>query len=300
MSNRRLFLKQSTLLSSGLLLPVDKFVHPQNMLLKTIPSTGEKIPAIGLGSWLTFDVGTNEVGSVAKVIKAFYDGGGRVIDSSPMYGRSESAIGTAADQLGLTSKLWFDTKVWTTGESRGKEQIEQSHQLFKTWPKLYLVHNLQDIHTHYKTLQALKQEGKIKYIGFTHYLNSSHRDMADYIKSLKPDFIQINLSIRNTAAEDFLIPLAADLGVAVIINRPFETGALFNAVGNNPLPSWAKEYSINSWAAYFLKYIVSHPGVTCVIPATSKENHVKENMEAGYGNLPDRKRMVEYFLKISK
>jgi diketogulonate reductase-like aldo/keto reductase len=234
------------------------------------------------------------------VVKAFYEKGGRLIDSSPMYGRSEQAIGAAAAQLGITEKLWLATKVWTTGEERGKQQMENSRALFRTWPKLLQVHNLQDLKTHLRTLKALKAEGKIKYLGFTHYVNGMHREMAGLVRAEKPDFIQINLSIRNTAAEDYLIPAAADHGVAVIINRPFETGALFDAIGGAPLPSWAMDYQIKSWAAYFLKFIISNPVITCTIPATSKENHVRENMEAGFGLLPDqagRKRMREYFMK---
>jgi diketogulonate reductase-like aldo/keto reductase len=273
---------------------IRKIVH------RTIPSTGEQIPAIGLGSWLTFDVGSSpsEIQPVKAVIKSFYDAGGRLIDSSPMYGRSELAIGQASSELGLTDKLWLITKVWTTGENPGKSQIENSKTLFKTWPKLFQVHNLQDMKTHLKTLRTLKAEGKIKYIGLTHYLNSAHDQLASLIKSEKPDFIQVNLSIRNTAAEDYLIPLAADQGVAVIINRPLETGALFNVVGQTPLPSWAGEFGIKTWAVYFLKYLVSNKNITCVIPATRREDHVKENMEAGMGEMVDengRLRMKKYF-----
>jgi len=301
-AGRRTFLKQTALATVGTLVSVDINNHSDagNILLRTIPSTGEKIPAIGLGSWLTFDVGSSpaQIKPVRSVIKSFYEAGGRLIDSSPMYGRSEQAIGQAAAELGLTDKLWLITKVWTTGENQGKAQIENSKFQFKTWPKLLQVHNLQDVKTHLKTLRAMKVEGKIKYIGLTHYLNSAHQDLASLIKSENPDFIQVNLSIRNTTAEDYLIPLATDHGVAVIINRPLETGALFSAVGRAPLPPWANEYGINTWAAYFLKYLVSNKNITCVIPATSKENHVKENMEAGIGEMPDRQgreRMVGYF-----
>ncbi|MDZ4809866.1 MAG: aldo/keto reductase [Bacteroidota bacterium] len=236
------------------LYPLISITSLNTILLRTIPSTGEKIPAIGLGSWLTFDVGSSpaQIQPVKAVIKSFYEAGGRLVDSSPMYGRSEQAIGQAATELGLTEKLWMITKVWTTGENQGKTQIENSKNLFKTWPKLLQVHNLQDVKTHLRTLRVLKEEGKIKYIGLTHYLNSAHDEMASLIKTEKPDFIQINLSIRNTAAEDYLIPFAADQGVAVIINRPLETGALFHAIGNAPLPSWAPDYNLKSWAAYFL------------------------------------------------
>ena len=300
--NRRSFIKQSALAATACLVPME--IKTKNQISKishrTIPSTGEQIPAIGLGSWLTFDVGSSpsEIQPVKSVIKSFYEAGGRLIDSSPMYGRSEQAIGQAASELGLTDKLWMITKVWTSGENQGKSQIENSKTLFKTWPKLLQVHNLQDMKTHLKTLRALKAEGKIKYIGLTHYLNSAHDQLASLIKSEKPDFIQVNLSIRNTAAEDYLIPLAADHGVAVIINRPLETGALFNAIGNVSLPPWAEDYGIKTWAAYFLKYLVSNKNITGVIPATRRVDHVKENMEAGMGEMVDekeRERMREYF-----
>lgn len=299
---RRSFIKQSALAATACLVPMEIKIKTQisKILHRTIPSTGEQIPAVGLGSWLTFDVGSSpsEMQPVKAVIKSFYDAGGRLIDSSPMYGRSEQAIGQAAAELGLTDKLWLITKVWTTGENQGKSQIENSKTLFKTWPKLLQVHNLQDVKTHLKTLRALKEEGKIKYIGLTHYINSSHDQLASLIKSEKPDFIQVNLSIRNTAAEDYLIPLAADQGVAVIINRPFETGALFGAVGQSALPPWAKDYNIQTWSAYFLKYLVSNKNITCVIPATRRADHVLENMEAGMGEMVDekgREKMKEYF-----
>lgn len=303
--NRRSFIKHSGILVSGSVFPFQHVLMNKPLTLRKIPSTGELIPVIGLGSWLTFDVGTSssELAPVKSVIKAFYDLGGRLIDSSPMYGRSERAIGDAAAQLGITDKLWLVTKVWTTGEERGKQQIDNSRTLFKAWPKLLQVHNLQDLRTHLRTLKALKAEGKIKYIGLTHYVNSMHKEMAELVISEKPDFIQINLSIRNTAAEDYLIPAAAEHGVAVIINRPFETGALFDAIGKAPLPAWAMDYNIKTWAAFCLKFIISNTDITCTIPATSKENHVRENMEACFGLLPDqgaRKRMQEYFLKQAR
>lgn len=303
--NRRSFLAKATLYSAAGYISAKSGNMVNDLIHRTIPSTGEKLPAIGLGSWLTFDVGTSnsELTPVKSVIKSFYEAGGRLIDSSPMYGRSEQAIGESASQLGLTDKLWLATKVWTTGQERGKQQIENSRSLFKTWPMLLQVHNLQDMQSHLRTLRQLKAEGKIKYIGLTHYVNGMHREMANLVRSEKPDFVQINLSIRNTAAEDYLIPTAADHGVAVIINRPFETGALFDAIGGAPLPPWAKDYNIKTWAAYFLKFIISNPDITCTIPATSKEDHVRENMGACFGLLPDqagRKRMQEYFFIEAK
>jgi diketogulonate reductase-like aldo/keto reductase len=304
--SRKKFLQQAGLASASVLLNHAGFAMPaaENILLKKIPSTGEMIPAIGLGSWITFDIGNaeNERASLRKVLKAFVDAGGKLVDSSPMYGRSEKVIGELAHQLGITDKLWIATKVWTSGEEAGKSQIENSKNHFKKWPSLLQVHNLQDVKQHLKTLYKLKEQGHLKYIGITHYLNSHHSDLAAVIKTEKIDFVQVNVSIRNTDAEERLIPLAADKGVAVIINRPFETGALFNTVAGARLPAWAKDYGISTWAAYFLKYIISSRDITCTIPATSQELHLRQNMAALSGNIPDenaRKKMIEYYKKVA-
>ena len=258
------------------------------------------IPAIGLGSWITFDVGNseNELAPMRNVLKEFVVAGGKLVDSSPMYGRSEKVIGQLASDLNVTDKLWIATKVWTSGEAAGKTQIENSKTNFKKWPSLLQVHNLQDVKTHLKTLWSLKEEGKLKYVGITHYLNSEHGELVRLVKSEKLDFIQVNLCIRNSAVEDYLIPLAAEKGVSVIINRPFDSGALFNNINNSKLPDWSKDWGITTWAAFFLKFIISNPNVTCTIPATSQVAHLKENMAACFEPLPDaatRKKMSEYF-----
>ncbi len=271
-----------------------------SFLMRAIPSTGEKIPAIGLGSWLTFNVGDSEKERepMRNVLREFAALGGRVVDSSPMYGRSERVIGELAAELSLTDKLWFATKVWTSGEQAGKGQIDNSVDYLGKWPSVLQVHNLLDLNTHIKTLRALKEEGKLKYIGFTHYMDYAHTDVASLLRKERPDFIQINLSIRSRAAEDYLLPLAQDKGVAVIVNQPFETGGLFGYVQGKPLPSWAGEWGMTTWASFFLKYIISNSSVTCVIPATRQVAHVRENMAAGVGPLPDaktRKMMVDYF-----
>lgn len=293
--NRRRFLQQSALASSSVLssawLPN---WGNETQILRIIPSTGEKIPAIGMGTWLTFDVGQSEKASRKEV-------GGQTIDSSPMYGRSEQVLGELIGDLGLTKKIWFATKVWTTGESASKQQIQNSTQFFKTRPTLLQVHNLLDYSTQIKTLRDLKEKGEIRYIGATHYLNGNHTDLANLIKTEKLDFIQVNLSIRTREAENSLLPLAKDRGVAVIINRPFETGDLFKIIQNKPLPPWASDWGIKSWSAFFLKYIISNLAVTCTIPATRQVAHMQENMAACYGDLPDaagRKKMVEHFEKL--
>ena len=299
--SRLMFLRQSSAASLSLLIP-DFFYRMQTgkMVTRKILSSGEIIPAIGLGSWITFDVGNseNELLPMRNVLKEFVASGGKLIDSSPMYGRSEKVIGQLASNLNVTDNLWIATKVWTSGEASGKTQIENSKTLFKKWPSLIQVHNLQDVKTHLKTLRSLKEEGKLKYIGITHYLNSAHEALASLVKTEKLDFIQVNLCIRNSAAENYLIPLAADRGVSVIINRPFETGALFQSINNIKLPDWSKDWGITTWAAFFLKYIISNPNVTCTIPATSQVAHLRENMAACFEPLPDaatRKKMVDYF-----
>ena len=304
--SRLSFLIQTTAGSLSLIFPnVFKDRRSAAMITRKIPSSGELIPAIGLGSWITFNVGDseNELAPMRNVLGAFVDVGGKVIDSSPMYGRSEKVIGKLAAELNVTDKLWFATKVWTTGESSGKTQIENSREYFKKWPVLLQVHNLQDLKTHLRTLRALKEEGKLKYIGITHYLDSEHETLANVVKAEKLDFIQVNFSIRSRSAENYLLPLAAERGVGVIINKPFESGALFPAINNVSLPTWSKEWGISSWSAFFLKYIISNTNITCTIPATSQVSHLQENMAACFGPVPDeatRKKMVEYFLNNAR
>ena len=299
--SRLAFLRQSSAASLSMLVPgFFSSLQTGKMVTRKILSSGEILPAIGMGSWITFDVGDaeEELRPMQHVLKAFVDAGGKLIDSSPMYGRSEKVIGQLASNLNITNKLWIATKVWTTGERAGKTQIENSKTLFKKWPSLIQVHNLQDVKTHLQTLRSLKEEGRLKYIGITHYLNTEHDELARLVKSEKLDFIQVNFCIRNTAAEDYLIPLAAEKGVSVIINRPFETGALFRSINNIKLPNWSKDWGITTWAAFFLKYIISNPAITCTIPATSRVAHLKENMAACFEPLPDtatRKKMRDYF-----
>lgn len=300
--SRQQFMRQCGLSLAGAMLLPDLTTTPAQQIFRTIPSSGEKIPVIGLGSWITFNIGNSEKeqAPLREVLKLFIESGGKVVDSSPMYGRSEAVIGKLAAELNMTEKCWFATKVWTTGEKSGRDQIDDSIRHFRKAPKLLQVHNLLDFTTHIKTMRKLKEEGTIRYIGITHYVNSAHDEMARIIKTEKLDFIQIFLSIRNRVAENSLLSLAADNGTAVIINRPFETADLFRAIGNTPLPPFAADWGIKTWAAFFLKYIISNPHVTCVIPATSKPEHLKENVAAGFDPLPDeatRKKMIEYFIQ---
>lgn len=273
----------------------------QQIIEKAIPSTGEKIPAIGMGTWQTFDVGSSATkrSSLEEVLKLFVDMGGKLIDSSPMYGSSEEVVGDLAQKLGLHSSLFMATKVWTSGEEKGRQQMNESMDLLKVQKlDLMQVHNLVDYKTHLKTLQGWKEEGKIRYIGITHYTTSSYPDLMRVIKENKLDFVQFNYSMQTREAEKSILPLAADRGVAVIINRPFEGGNIFARAKGKELPAWAADFDCHSWGQFFLKYIISHPAVTCAIPATDKPKHLKDNMGAAYGKLPDsdtRKKMVNYF-----
>ncbi len=276
----------------------------QQIIEKSIPATGEKIPAIGMGTWQTFDAGNSAAkrASLEEVLRVFVEMGGKLIDSSPMYGSAEAVVGTLAQKLGVQEQLFMATKVWTRGQEEGHQQMQSSMELLKT-PKLDLmqVHNLVDYKVHLKTLQAWKEEGKIRYIGITHYTTSSYPDLMQVMKTHPVDFVQFNYSILTREAEQEILPFAADHGVAVLINRPYEEGALFSSVKGKSLPTWAADIDCQSWGQFFLKYIISHPAVTCAIPATEKVNHLRDNMGAGYGRMPDeatRKKMVTYFEKL--
>ena len=271
---------------------------------RTITATGESIPVIGMGSWLTFDVGRNvkRRQEMAKVLKVFHNQGGRVIDSSPMYGTSQRVISQLAMDQGILNDLWVSTKVWTTGRKNGSSQMNESLGYFQNRLMVNHVHNIRDFNTHYPALKKMKAEGKIKYVGVSHYLNSAHDNLKSIVEDHEIDFVQVNFNLDNPAASDFLIPYCLDNGVAVIINRPFQGGRLFQTIQNEVLPGWAESLGITTWASYFLKFIISHPGVTCAIPATTQVAHVKENMEAGQGYLPseaERQRMLEYYRSIT-
>ncbi len=271
------------------------------MLQRIIPSTGEAIPVIGIGSWKQFDVDDHSPGreDLKEVLAAVHEHRATLIDSSPMYGRSEQVIGDLTNEIGLAEKFFYATKVWTTGKGAGIRQINESMTKMKrTVMDLVQIHNLVDWRTHLKTLRQWKMEGRIRYIGITHYTISSHADLEQIIQREPLDFIQCNYSIVTRNAEKSLLPLAKDKGVAVLINEPLERGQLFEKVLNRSLPSWAVEYGIQNWAGFFLKYIISHPAVTCVIPATSNPAHVKDNLSGGDGIVPDetgRRKMAEFF-----
>jgi diketogulonate reductase-like aldo/keto reductase len=270
-------------------------------MAKAIPSSGEPLPVIGAGTWQTFDVGDDPAARAAlrEVLKTFVELGGRVIDSSPMYGSSESVLGDLVAELGLRDKLFMATKVWTSGREEGIRQMQTSFRRLRVEVMdLMQIHNLVDVATHTKTLKDWKQNKRVRYIGITHYTASAYADVERWLKAEPYDFLQINYSLAEREAERRLFPLCHERKIAVIANRPFAEGALFRKVKGKPLPPWAAELGITSWAQYFLKWIVSHPAVTCAIPATGKPEHMKDNITAGDGALPNaaaRKRIADYF-----
>ncbi len=257
---------------------------------RPIPSTGETLPVIGLGTWRTFDVGASaaERAPLREVLERFVALGGRVIDPSPMYGTAEQVAGDLAAGLRARDKLFLATKVWTRGRERGLAQMEQSlRRLRAERLDLLQIHNLLDWRTHLRTLREWKEAGRVRYIGVTHYTASSYDELERVLRAERLDFVQVNYSVGEPEAERRILPLAADRGVAVLVNRPFSEGDLFKRVRARPLPPWAGEIDCESWAQLMLKWIVAHPAVTCAIPATSRSEHLVDNMKAGVGRLPD-------------
>jgi diketogulonate reductase-like aldo/keto reductase len=248
------------------------------------------LPAIGLGTWQTFDVGNDSTARapLKEVLKTLVAKGGTVVDSSPMYGTSEDVTGDLSTELGLNTRLFIATKVWTTGKENGIAQMNRSFaKLQRKKIDLMQIHNLTDWQTHLATLRAWKEEGRIRYLGITHYTESAYTAIENIIKNNAVDFLQINYSMLRRTAEERLFPLAQEKNVAVIINQPFEEGELFQRVKGKALPEWAAEFDCQSWGQFFLKFILAHSAVTCVIPGTSKPHHMADNMGAAFGKLPD-------------
>ena len=280
------------------------------MLTRTIPSTGEAMPVIGVGTWQTFDIGNDTAALPARadVLKTLFDAGGRMVDSSPMYASSEANVGRALKLLStgdakIRDKVFLATKVWTSGERQGIRQMEESARLMgaagdKQMLDLMQIHNLVDWRTHMKTLRAWKEQGRFRYIGITHYTSSALDDLASVIAAEKIDFVQFAYSIDVRDAERRFLPFCADKGVATIINRPFGSGSLFSRARTRALPGFAGELGISSWAQYFLKYILGHPAVTVAIPGTGKPEHARDNVRAGLGPMPDeatRRQMSDFW-----
>jgi len=270
-----------------------------SMNTRPIPRTGEPIPVIGLGTWQTFDVGSDpeERAPLAEVLTRFFAAGGRVIDSSPMYGRAEAVTGDTLAATGAIGTPFLATKVWTRGKREGIEQMERSLERMRaTRMDLMQVHNLLDWQTHLPVLREWKQAGKVRYIGVTHYAHSAFGDLERLIRTEALDFVQLPYNLADREAEQRLLPAAADTGTAVLVMRPFAEAGLFRAVKGKPLPGWAAEIDCTSWAQLFLKFILGHPAVTCPIPATSNPKHLADNVQAGRGRLPDeamRRKMIE-------
>jgi len=269
------------------------------MITRPIPASTESLPVIGLGTWQVFDVESTpeEIGRSRRIVEALVDAGGTLIDTSPMYNRSEKVIGDVIEAGVGRRRLFLATKVWTDGKAAGEAQMRRSAELMNTEViDLMQVHNRRDLDVHMATIRDWQEAGKIRYNGVTDYRESAHDEMAEVMRRHRPQFIQINYSLGEHAADEDVLPMARDTGVAVLINRPFMSGRLFRAVRDRDLPDWADEFA-DSWAQFFLKFIVSHPAVTCVIPATSDPAHMADNLGAGSGVLPDaatRRRMIEF------
>ncbi|MCL6265761.1 aldo/keto reductase [Flagellimonas myxillae] len=302
MYNRRDTLKLSLLAGLGLsldpmfgMLESEKKIHT-----RPIPKTGEALPIVGLGTWQTFDVGSSPEKHkvLSQVLSTLHSLGGTVIDSSPMYGSSERVVGDLTRELTFHNRLFYATKVWTSVKQAGIRQMDSSlSKMGRKQMDLMQIHNLVDWKTHVKTLKEWKEQGKIRYWGITHYVDSAHASLEHIMASEQPDFVQFNYSIRSRHAEKSLFETAKKHKVATLINQPYGGGSLFRLVKGKLLPPWAKEWDINSWGQYFLKFILSNPEVSCVIPGTSKPHHMLDNMGAGLGKIPDktaRNKMAAY------
>jgi aryl-alcohol dehydrogenase-like predicted oxidoreductase len=299
--NRREF---ALLLAAAAAANPSRAAETRTMLKKKIPSSGEEVPVIGMGSSNTFDVGGSpaELDPLREVLRAFAAAGASVVDTSPMYGRSETVLGDLFAELGLRPRLWLATKVWTRGRKAGEEQIAESMRLLRTDRlELLQIHNLLDWREHLPTVRALQKDGKVRYSGITHYRADAHAELERVLTAERFDWLQVNYSLAEREAEARLLPFCRDKGIAVMANRPFADGAMFERVRGKPLPPWAAEIGCTSWAQFFLKFVVSHPAVTCVIPATAKVKHVQDNLAAGLSPMPDaaqRARMAEYWQSL--
>ena len=284
-------------------MPLAGLADERRMISRPIPSSGEPLPVIGLGTYSVFDVDSTpgQIATRREIVDLLVGAGGSVIDTSPMYNRSEKIIGDIIASGAPRDPMFIATKVWTDGRDAGIEQMALSARLMNTDViDLMQVHNLRDTAVHMRGIRELQEQGKIRYSGLTHYRASAHDALEQEMREYRPQFLQINYSLGEREADQRLLPAAKDLGVGVIINRPYQAGGLFRAVRGRDLPGWASEFAA-SWGQFFLKFIISHPAVTCVIPATSKPHHMHDNLEAGFGELPDaamRERMVAFIREL--
>jgi len=281
------------------LTPAPLFAESANMLTRPIPASGEPLPVIGLGTWQVFDVAgsAEELALRQSIVELLVEKGGRLIDSSPMYARAEKVIGDVLTASKNRDHVFLATKVWTNGKASGERQMQRSAELMKTDViDLMQVHNLRDLDVHMGTIRERQQDNLIRYSGITDYRSSELDEIEDAMRKYKPQFVQINYSLGERDADKRMLPAARDLGIAVLVNRPFVEGRLFRAVAGREVPDWASDFAA-SWGQFFLKFIVSHPAVTCAIPATSKLHHMADNLGAGFGSMPDeetRRRMAAF------
>ena len=298
--SRRDFLITSAAAGLSAALPATVAAQDTAIRTSTIPATGEAIPAVGMGTWITFNVGddTRARDQRTEVLRNFFEQGGGMIDSSPMYGSSEEVIGYGLDKLGPQEGLFSATKVWTPLGDDAEKQVSTSERLWGVKPfDLMQVHNLVSWREHLETLREMKEQGRIRYIGVTTSHGRRHAELERIMESQPIDFVQLTYNVLDRAPEQRLLPLAQERGIAVIANRPFQRGGLFNRYQEKPLPDWISEFDAVNWAQFFLKFIISHPALTCAIPATSRVDHMLENMGALHGRLPDpdmRQRMAAY------
>ena len=305
MTRRELLKAAGTALALGGLAPwATAMAGSLPALRKPVPASGEPLPVIGMGTWQTFHVGSGETerAPLRDVLRVFFDRGGTLIDSSPMYAEAEEVTGDLVADVGAHDRLFAATKVWTYGREEGIAQLERSFRRMRVQRMdLMQIHNLRDWPVHLPTLRQWKDEGRIRYLGITTSNPAQYEDFAQVMASENLDFVQLNYDIATRGAEEVLLPLAEERGMAVLVNRPFGGGNLFPKVRGRELPDWAQEFDCTSWAQFFLKFVVSHPAVTCAIPATSNPRHAVDNMGAGFGRLPDkatRERMAQHLANL--
>lgn len=304
--DRRRFLQQSAgLTAAALSWPAWLSAKQLAPVKKAIPKTGEQLPVIGMGTSRTFDIGNDQAlrQRLAEVLQIFFDQGGALIDSSPMYGNAEQVTGDLLKTIKNKQALFAATKVWTWGKEEGISQMQRSSERMgvKVFD-LMQIHNLRDWQVQLETLKAWKAEGKVRYIGITTSHGRFHDELEVILENEPFDFVQLSYNIMNRSVEERLLPIAKERGMATLINRPFARGDLFGVVKGQALPVWAKDIDVKSWGQFFLKFVVSHPAVTCAIPATSKPHHMLDNMGAGFGRLPDaatRQRMIRYLESLA-
>ena len=304
MQTRRTILQGISAGIAAALAPARAWAQSSPLHTKAIPSTGERLPLVGLGSWITFNVGNDRElqDECAAVMAAFFQSGGRLIDSSPMYGSSQPTIGYGLKKLSYPQALFSADKVWISNPASGPDQIERSRSLWGV-PRFDLlqVHNLLSWERHLPALISMKADGKLRYVGITTSEGRRHLDIVRIMAIQPIDFVQVTYNVVDREVEERILPLAAERGIAVIANRPFREGELIRQLQRRPLPKWASEAGASSWAQFILKFIISHPTVTCAIPATTRVDHVRENMAAATGTLPDdalRRRMAEYVRQL--